>query len=478
MKPASYAPTDEQAAIISAFKRGEQMKVQAGAGTGKTSTLRFLAEAKPEATGVAFAYNRAIAEDLKRTFPANCFCSTAHSLAYRAVGKRYSHRLNGPRLPARVLAEYMDIRFPLELSADLEVSRTQLARCVMDTIGNFCHSAEAGIRKWMIPGVNGIDGINRDKLEAFIMPKAEAAWQDIIYPDGKLKFEHDHYLKIWALTNPQLNADFVMLDEAQDANPVISAVVENQRNTQRILVGDSNQAIYGWRGAKNAMRNFSGSEYYLTQSFRFGPAVAEEANKWLTYLDSPLRLRGFEKINSELCELDEPDAILCRTNAGAMLAAIQNLSAGLRTAIVGGGDSIRYLAKAADDLLNGGKTEHPELFMFKSWDEVRKYAKEDGTELRPFVKLVDDLGTDAIVEACDALSAEDSAQVVISTAHKSKGREWDAVRIHNDFRQPKDEETGIDESEAMLAYVSVTRAKQQLDREGLAWVDSLLGEDY
>jgi superfamily I DNA/RNA helicase len=54
------------------------------------------------------------------------------------------------------------------------------------------------------------------------------------------------------------------------------------------------------------------------------------------------------------------------------------------------------------------------------------------------------------------------------TAHKAKGREWETVRIAGDFRKDK-----VSREEAMLAYVAVTRAKLVLDREGLAWVDSL-----
>jgi HD domain len=54
---------------------------------------------------------------------------------------------------------------------------------------------------------------------------------------------------------------------------------------------------------------------------------------------------------------------------------------------------------------------------------------------------------------------------------KAKGRGWDRVRIAADVREPKiDKDTGerapIPREEAMLDYVSVTRAKQVLDNEG------------
>ena len=72
---------------------------------------------------------------------------------------------------------------------------------------------------------------------------------------------------------------------------------------------------------------------------------------------------------------------------------------------------------------------------------------------------------------------EKYADVIVSTAHKSKGREWSSVKIATDFREPVNEDgTPSDpiKAECNLAYVSVTRAKNQLDRGGLAWVDNYI----
>jgi superfamily I DNA/RNA helicase len=63
-----------------------------------------------------------------------------------------------------------------------------------------------------------------------------------------------------------------------------------------------------------------------------------------------------------------------------------------------------------------------------------------------------------------------SADVVLSTAHKAKGREWDAVRISDDFMPTKEREgESVSRSEAMLMYVAVTRAKNALDCSALSW---------
>ena len=39
---------------------------------------------------------------------------------------------------------------------------------------------------------------------------------------------HDGYLKLWALSEPRIAADFILLDEAQDANRVMLDVLRKQ----------------------------------------------------------------------------------------------------------------------------------------------------------------------------------------------------------------------------------------------------------
>jgi superfamily I DNA/RNA helicase len=108
-------PTGEQQAIIDASQSGADLVIEAGAGTGKTSTLRLVANTQPRRRGLYVAYNKAIATDAKRSFPTSVTCTTAHSLAFRAVGRRFAHRLNGPRMPARQTANELGITRPLAI---------------------------------------------------------------------------------------------------------------------------------------------------------------------------------------------------------------------------------------------------------------------------------------------------------------------------------------------------------------------------
>lgn len=89
-------PTTEQQAIIAAARSGSNLVIQAGAGTGKTSTLRMVA-GELRRPSLYIAYNRSIAQEAAGSFPKHVESRTAHSLAMRAVGWRYRHRLSGGR---------------------------------------------------------------------------------------------------------------------------------------------------------------------------------------------------------------------------------------------------------------------------------------------------------------------------------------------------------------------------------------------
>ena len=480
-------PTPEQTDAVASYGDGLDLVLQAGAGCGKSSTLKMIARSDRRRRMTYVAYNSSIAADARRSFPSNVMAKTGHGLAF---DQRYGARLQRPRQTAHQAAQALDIRSILGIIGATPTILTDLGgmkamtskiimRMALDTIERFCHSADDEIAPRHIPHYDGLTKKNaRGELEKLILPVARAAWEDLKEDDSVLNLSHDHYLKMWALSQPRIPTDVVLLDEAQDTNDVLSAVLLDQEHAQRIAVGDSAQQIYSWRGANDALQKFVNElgcpELTLSQSFRFGPAVAARANVWLRLINAPLRLTGWEAAESTVGQLDAPDAILCRTNAGAMGIVMEGLAAGRKVALVNGGGAIKQLAWAAEALQNGQPTDHPELCGFASWDDVRQYAAEEDGSLEVLVKLVDEHGPSRIVAAADGLCSEQQAELVGSTAHRSKGREWPAVRIHDDFRAPKpDQKTGLvvlRREEARLAYVAVTRAREQLDDTALAWV--------
>ncbi|WP_406395957.1 UvrD-helicase domain-containing protein [Streptomyces sp. NBC_00887] len=476
--------TDEQTTAADRFHAGDHLTLQAGAGTGKTSTLALLAH-RTKRTGRYLAYNKAIAQDAAARFPATVTCKTAHALAYAAIGHRYRTRLNGPRQPSWKTGQDLGITKTIRIG-DRDLSPRALSYATLRTITRFCHSADPALADHHVPRLRSLENADdHSQLTQIVMPFARKAWADLQHPmSGAVRFDHDHYLKIWALTCPRIPTDFLLLDEAQDTNPVVEQIFNAQRDhAQLVMVGDSAQAIYQWRGARDIMTTFRGTALTLSKSFRFGPRLATEANRWLAIADAPLRLAGTETIPTTLGPVEQPDAILCRTNVGAMHEVMHLLEAELRVALTGGGESLRALARAADDLRAGRRTSHPELLLFPTWGDLQDYAGNDpaGGDLQPLVDLVDTHGTDAILNAVHRLDSEDTADVTVSTAHKAKGRQWGSIRIAADFTPPRDSDEKddkgrpipgpIDEAEARLAYVAVTRARHQLDIGGLTWVN-------
>lgn len=474
---AKPAPTAEQLEIIAAARRGLPVQViEAGAGTGKTTTLRLIADAI-EADGQYTAFNASLVAESKEKFAGTrVACNTTHSLGFRAVGKQFQHRLNGPRVRAERIAQLLGIQAFTVQTGESQSKRLAagfLAAQVMGAVKKFCQSADTEISGKHFRYIDGIDTPidgkrcyeNNEKIREYLQPFAEAYWDDICDTEGQLPFNHDHYVKIWQLSDaPVIPGKYILLDEAQDTAPVMLDILKRQ-SVPVILVGDSAQQIYEWRGAVNALGSFGADapRNYLSQSFRFGEAVAAVANAVLDTLQEPtaLRLKGFAAIPSRLEVLPEPRAFLCRTNALAVSTLIGTIAKGRKGFLVGGGADVTAFVKAAQELQRGQATSHPELACFNSWGEVQEYVKEDeGEDLKLMVKLIDEFTAEAILEALAKMPAyERDADLVISTAHKSKGREWPTVKLGSDFPSCGD----MQDADAKLLYVAVTRAQEVLD---------------
>ena len=488
-RPPAHLPTDEQVEALTLVGTGDDVALEALAGTGKTTTLKMVAAQRPRARILYCAFNRSIVEEGRATFPDHVECRTAHSLAYGAVGWRYKHRF-GPdarRLTSREIASRL--RIPHKVHVDTSGGGTfsmpafQVAGYVHRTIEAFCQTDAAEPTTAHVPRVMTLDGPgeteNNVRFAEQIQPWVQTAWADLQSVDGLLRFTPTHYLKLWQLTNPTLDYDMILFDEAQDADPVMAAVVGAQR-AQTVYVGDTRQQIYEWRGAVNALERFQvAHRAWLTNSFRFGPAIAEAANRWLHEIQSPKMVagRGGPSVRGPVPLDHEDQVILTRTNAIAIQEAMWAIENGGKPKLVGDTqrDFIRF-AEAALQLQNGQLCAHPELACFTSWDEVVRYSEEDmlGGDLEVSVRVVETWGAGKIIDLlrkCAETEAE--ATVVISTAHKAKGREWDAVTLTDDFRTPDDpdDDRPITPGEYRLNYVAVTRAKSILDDRTISRAD-------
>lgn len=481
-------PTDEQLAASDACMNGANIILEAGAGTGKTSTCQYIAErltAAGSARGLYTAFNRVTKEEARERFPRGVHCATSHGLAWKGHGAKLSHKLPSAR-PAIKLSEvaaHFGIQAiqldPVGGGHGCWIQPERLAWAAQNTVDRFCRSADPALSTRHVGKDALPENVSRRQYDAAVLEAAVALWGDLASAGGMLRMPHDVYRKLWALSGPRLRFDWFMLDEAQDTAPVVAGVLRGQTHMQQIAVGDASQQLYKWAGAVDAMADWGDAQrLYLTQSWRFGQRVADEANKWLSLLATPLRLTGNPALDSTLQTLDydTASAVLCRTNVGAMGVVLTALAEGLRVALVGGGREIESLAWAGKKLMSGQRTTHPELCVFETWDEVRKAAAAEEADgaLRVFVAIMERYGPDQVIDAMRNLVDERNAEIVVSTGHKAKGRQWPRVLIANDFAQKADDENEAappDAETAMLAYVAVSRAELVLDRGPLAYVD-------
>lgn len=492
----ALTPTGEQLAALDAYATGEDLIIEAAAGAGKTATLQLLAESSPGRRGQYLAFNRAIVLEAQEKMPGHVSAATAHSLAFRAVGKRYAHRLNGPRMRSGEIARRLGLEpVAVMVGSDQKyLAEDHLAGLVMRAVTLFCQSADPEPGETHFPYIEGIDLVEKDgkrgwrnnrEIRRHLLPFTRRAWEDLQREGGQLPFRHEHYLKLYELGRPHIGVDVIFFDEAQDVSPVLASIVAQQTHAQLIHVGDSQQAIYAFTGAVDALAQLKAAgtrTTTLSQSFRFGDGIAVVANRVLETLPTELRVRGTPTIASVAAPVAEPDAILCRTNACAVRTLMDEAELGRGAHMVGGGKEVISFARAAEELQMRGRTSHQDLACFESWGQVQSYVEEDaqGGELKLLVDLVDRFGASAITRALEAMPRERDAEVVISTAHKAKGRQWPTVKLAGDFpNEPPlagdTEAAGIDERR--LLYVAVTRARIEIDAEAVPWLVEGLAPD-
>lgn len=246
-----------------------------------------------------------------------------------------------------------------------------------------------------------------------------------------------------------------------------------RKRAQIIYVGDEHQQIYGWRGAVNALDKVNTEQACLTQSFRFGSTFAELANVILQAKGETKPLQGFAGIKSRLLDnKPKTHTVLTRTNAGLIEQLIDCLSEPVH--VVGGVNEIILLAKSGYALYqdNHHGVIHHKLKSFHSWNRLKLFNEEfSDPELSLLVKLIERYKKrfPAIIKAIEEAPyvPESEAQVILSTIHKAKGREWPVVAVHDDFALFSSEKPWSvllreDPEEFNLLYVAITRARHGL----------------
>jgi len=436
-------PTKEQRTVIEKVGEERYLKIEAFAGTGKTTTLELITRAYPFKRFLVLAFNRAVAEELQHRMGRNVHATTIHSLAFRYL-KRYD-LLKGSLVP--------DKRTLLSILADtfkLGTEHYAFLRLVLDSFEAFCNSS-VSISEFDEISLSKIVAENRELLKRFrafadgrhLFSEVAEFIVDIfrLMVKGEIPFTHSFYLKYFSEEVEERSYrwyDCVLLDEAQDVNPVQIKIIERINPKQFIMVGDRHQSIYGWRGAVNSMERFDFPTEYLTHSFRFRtdlPVVL--ANRLLSLWKGEQK----ELVVASSKKKSDTVAWIFRTNLNLILELAKK-DCVFRT--------VRPLKELFGELFVADKIV--KFFTTKNWElleGVPYYLKnlirragnisyfkyllyEVDSDLLMAIEAVEDIDVQMLYEELRERQREDEGDFYL-TAHTSKGLEFGRVIIADDF---------------------------------------------
>jgi len=445
--------TDEQNEII--YSDSTNIYVDAKAGTGKTTTLSEFAKIRRYDTFLYLVYNASMRSAAKNKFTPNVNIHTIHSLAFQMYGHKFKDRLVHNLKVEHVFSS-------LDYFTDKIMSNSEdynLAYEILQVVSNYCNSE-----------VKEIEHFNK-----LINDLSIEYWQLLSNENGSVKVSHDVYLKLFFLSDPILDYDFIIVDEAQDLNKVAKAIIKKQKSN-KVYIGDRDQKIYGFRGAINIFEDMESDsvEFSLSKSFRFGNKIADVANLLLSeFKDTEsLKIVGSENIKSTINEFDfsEPYTLISRTNADLIENAIKEVNKGNKIHIVGGFEEIKFNALNIYHLYKNQKDKITSDFLkkLKNFHHFVVLAEQTGNpEYKLMISFVERYG-DFLADYINLIdcnnTSEKLADVTLVTAHKSKGLEFYNVVLSNDFVElyKGTNKNKVEEEEINLIYVAITRAIETL----------------
>jgi hypothetical protein len=474
----SFAPTAEQQHIFQLAKDNVRLQIDAGAGAAKTTTLTMVADVM-QMRSLYLTFSKDMAEEAKHKFPSHVEVRTTHSLAYAKFGRQLQNKLTRPR-GAYVnvcgtggeIARFLKLpKFVLPSGETIPIAA--LGQAVKDTVARFEQSADDVVLGKHVCGIKSKKVMNDPTFNAAnymstVLQAAKTLWLMRSNTNHVALATHDTYLKLYQLSKPDLSMyDLIYMDESQDLNDCTIDIILRQKS-RLIAVGDADQQIYGWRGSVNAMEKFGFTTGKLTKSFRFGADIAACAN---AILGKP-KLTGWEERDSRVVKSQDfdgayPYTVLYRTNIALVMKALDVVGTGITVNLEFNVKEFVRLVEQAQMLFDGqgDKVKHEDLLCYKDWKALKEETKVSGGELGRIVTLIEDGKAMQIMKLLTHHQNSPGADLTLTTAHKSKGREWKTVVMADDFPSGFNEEgnwVGLTDAEMMLFYVGITRAQFQL----------------
>jgi len=463
--------TEEQIAIFNCIAQtDDHLIVNAGAGTGKTTTIVESATLLPNGTKAAFlAFNKSIATELAERLPTDVEAKTFHAFGFAAIREAgVKTRVNGFKVN-NIIKDLLGGDFyaaPLKKLVSLIKGsliegndRKAINRLIDEYNINFNSEREEEIAIQAIPSI-----LTMCKTQTHLIDFDDMIWMPLVndYPFPKY--------------------DVLFVDEAQDFNESQREMISKCVNGGRcIIVGDRNQAIYGFRGAdSNSINLFrkrleKGSrnitELPLSITWRCPNTVVKEANRYVKEFSAPdFAIDGSVVVEAPFLP-QRNDMVLCRYNAPLVSAFYDLISQG-KSAYVLGRDMTKGLITAVQKVSknnNMGVEEFKQLFeqdftynyqrLLNQNKENQAMALEDKRDcIMIFVQKATTVGG-IIEEIKRVFDGSDKGEIMLSTVHKAKGLEADNVYILATERMPH---PFGNKEENNICYVAITRAKKNL----------------
>ncbi len=283
----------EQSAIINSTGN---IKIDAVAGSGKTTTLIEYAKTRPKGCKILYlAFNKSVKLGAIRKFKDqgldNVKVETAHSLAYKHIVFQHDYRVRLHGYNTSEIVELLNLQGNGEKHTEYVV-----ANHINKFITYYCNSDRQKIQD-----LNYLDLVSDKRTKKFVKSfYGYIESQTNLFLDkmdkGEIEVSHDFYLKKFQLSDPDLPYDYILFDEGQDASPAMLDVFFKQKAT-KVIIGDTHQQIYGWRFAVNSLEKADFKTFHLSTSFRFNQDIANLAMgvlKWKNYIEqnNPVRIKG------------------------------------------------------------------------------------------------------------------------------------------------------------------------------------------
>lgn len=483
-----FSPSKQQSDFFSWITEGSGSCVlEAVAGSGKTTTL---IEALKLMKGTIFfgAYNKKIAEEIKARAPdmAGLTVSTMHAAgfkAWRRVAPKVTVDNNKCRSIFRDACTRNPSYVPFEGAVLSLVSYAKQA-----AVGVTCSVSDNAVWLDLIDHFD-VETIDSDRL---VIALAKKTLAKSIEADTKvIDFDDMIYAPLVHKVRP-FEHDWVLIDEAQDTNAArrALALLMLKRGGRLVAVGDRHQAIYGFTGADADALDLIGNavsakQLPLTVTYRCPKNVVKYAQQFVNHIQAHESaadgvVRNLPETETLVGNAKPGDAILCRFNAPVIQAAYAFIAAGIPAKVEGReiGSGLKALARrwkvtsyhALSDKLDAYRERETSKFRAKE-QESRAAAIEDKVEclkvLITRVQAIDPKPANAIDRLCteiDTIFGDNVGVecVLLSTIHKSKGREWKRVFWMQTGASKWARKDWEMEQENNLCYVATTRAIEEL----------------